>query len=166
MSEYRRVSTSAEVWAVIRARHPDLCVFESFSDPNGAFNGGSGLTGRMETALGFRGEDYPLIAAKTTWGINPDEPYKRMNERHEYWLCLPVREDAALPRYAVSVSECHPNHYGNMVRIEDCQALLDRALAIINEAILHGMPVTEEIAEVSNLIRGTKWSGDTLRPNS
>jgi hypothetical protein len=76
------------------------------------------------------------------------------------------RCSAILPRYAVSESECHPNHYGNMVRIEDCQVLLDRALAIINEAILRGMTVTEEIAEVSNLIRGTKWSGDTLRPNS
>ena len=31
---------------------------------------------------------------------------------------------------------------------------LERALAIINDAILHGMPVTEEVAEVSNLIRG------------
>lgn len=40
----------------------------------------------------------------------------------------------------------------------ECQKLLDRALAIINDAILHGMPVTEEVAEVSNLIRGTKYS--------
>ena len=73
---------------------------------------------------------------------------------------------AILPRYAVSVSDAHPNHYGNMVRIEDCQLLLNRALEIINSAIMRGMPVTEEVAEVSNLIRGTKWSGDTLKPNS
>lgn len=40
--------------------------------------------------------------------------------------------------------------------IEQKDALLNRALAIINDAILHGMPVTEEVAEVSNLIRGVK----------
>ena len=33
--------------------------------------------------------------------------------------------------------------------------LLDRALTIINDAIMHGMPVTEEVAAVSNEIRGT-----------
>lgn len=32
--------------------------------------------------------------------------------------------------------------------------LLDRSLAIINDAIMHGMPVTDEVATVSNLIRG------------
>lgn len=74
-----------------------------------------------------------------------------------------VRVTALLPRYAVSVSDAHPNHYGNMVPVEHCQRLLDRALAIINDAILHGMPVTEEVAEVSNLIRGTKYSGDTVK---
>jgi len=33
--------------------------------------------------------------------------------------------------------------------------LLDRALAIINEAIMHGMPVSDEVAAISNAIRGT-----------
>lgn len=37
-----------------------------------------------------------------------------------------------------------------------CQDLLARALAIINDAILHGMPVTPEVADVSNLIRGVR----------
>jgi hypothetical protein len=73
---------------------------------------------------------------------------------------------AILPRYAVSVSDAHPNHYGNMVSMEACQKLLNRALAIINEAIKHGLPVTAEVAEVSNLIRGTKYSGDKLEPNA
>lgn len=41
----------------------------------------------------------------------------------------------------------------NVIR-EQC-SLLDRALAIINEAIMHGMPVSEEVASVSNAIRGT-----------
>lgn len=41
-------------------------------------------------------------------------------------------------------------------RLELQLQLLDRALAIINDAILHGMPITEEVAEVSNIIRGIK----------
>lgn len=37
---YAQITTSAEVWAVIHARHSnDLSVFESFSDPDGRFNG-------------------------------------------------------------------------------------------------------------------------------
>lgn len=37
---------------------------------------------------------YPVIEAQTTWDIDPEARHKRGNERHEYWLCLPVREDA------------------------------------------------------------------------
>lgn len=37
---------------------------------------------------------------------------------------------------------------------ERLQETLDDCLEIINDAILHGMPVTEKIANVSNLIRG------------
>ncbi len=92
MSDYKRVQTSAEVWAVIRARHPELCVFSSFSDQDGTFNGGSGLTGRMETSYGFRHGDFPLMEAKTTWGIDQMSPHKRLNESHEYWLCVPIKE--------------------------------------------------------------------------
>ena len=80
-----------------------------------------------------------------------------------------LRVTVVMPRYAVSVSDAHPNHYGNMVRVEHCQHLLNRALAIINDAILHGMPVTEEVAEISNLIRGTIYTspatvGDDSEP--
>lgn len=41
----------------------------------------------------------------------------------------------------------------NVIR-EQC-SLLNRALTIINDAIMHGMPVTPEVSEVSNSIRGT-----------
>lgn len=90
--EYRKVTTSAEVWAVIKAKHgKDLVVFSSFSDPDGTFCGGSGGTGRMETAYGFVNADYPIMEAKTTWEISLDQPHKRINEAHEYWLCLPIK---------------------------------------------------------------------------
>lgn len=85
------ISTSAEVWAVIRARHnDDLGVYASCSDPDG-INGGR--TGRMYTAYGFKGADYPLMAAETTWDIDDERSYKRHNEKHEYWLFVNQLDD-------------------------------------------------------------------------
>ena len=69
MGEYRTVETSAEVWAVIRARHPEL---------------------RMFTSYGFAQADYPLMEAETTWDIELSRPGFRRNEVHQYWLCCPV----------------------------------------------------------------------------
>lgn len=92
-------------------------------------------------------EDYVPVEVGQTRRIEPAAPSI-------------TRCSAILPRYVVSKSGVHPDDYGNMVRIEDCQALLDRSLTIINNAIMHGMPVTEDVADVSNLIRGIKWSGE------
>lgn len=90
--DYRKVQTSPEVCAVIRAKHRELKVFSSFSDPCCDFNGGPGERGRMETAYGFDGSAVPVIEARTTWDIDPECDYKRFNEAHEYWLCYPVEE--------------------------------------------------------------------------
>jgi len=43
-------------------------------------------------------------------------------------------------------------------QVDQQRELLDRALAIINDAIMHGMPITEEVAAVSNAIRGTEFA--------
>lgn len=88
---YKQIPTSAEVYAVIRARHRDLVVFSSFSDPDGSFNGGD--TGTMETVLGFKDAGYPLIKIKTTWEINREKPYERNNAKNEYWLCVADSDD-------------------------------------------------------------------------
>jgi len=93
MSDYKRVPTSAEVWAVIRARHPELLVFGSYSAPDGD-QFGDPSKGKMFTSYGFEHGDFPVMEAQTTWDIDPEAMRKRKNERHEYWLCLPVREDA------------------------------------------------------------------------
>lgn len=86
---YTQITTSAEVWAVIKARHGnDLTVFESFSDPDGTFNGGPREFGRMMTAYGFKGATEPIIKAQTTWRIDPDRPHARIHEIHQYWLCV------------------------------------------------------------------------------
>jgi hypothetical protein len=88
MADWIRIPTSPEVAAVIRARHgKDLVVFASFSDPNGTFNDGPGEHGRMETAWGFKDSVVPILEARTTWDIDPENEYKRLNEQHEYWLC-------------------------------------------------------------------------------
>jgi hypothetical protein len=90
---YVRIATSAEVAAVIRARHDkELAVFASFSDPDGTFNGGAGERGRMETAWGFKGADAPILEARTTWTIDRKQQHKRIEEKHEYWLCAAKEE--------------------------------------------------------------------------
>lgn len=93
MSDYRKMPTSREVWAVIRARHNDMVVFGSFSDPNGDQFGGGGTQGKMFSSFGFKNADYPLIEAETTWDIDPENPHRRQNEKHQYWLCLPKKEE-------------------------------------------------------------------------
>jgi hypothetical protein len=92
MTDYKLVPTTVDVWRALRIAHPDMVVFESYSDPDGHHSGG-GYTGRMETSFGFRQGDYPIIKAETKWEINPENPSDRINETHEYWLCLPVRDD-------------------------------------------------------------------------
>jgi hypothetical protein len=90
---YIQITTSAEVWAVIKARHGrDLKVFESFSDPDGTFNGGPGEIGNMVTAYGFDGASDPIIKAQTLWRIDPEKPHLRIDEEHRYWLCIATPE--------------------------------------------------------------------------
>ncbi|MBK7352179.1 MAG: hypothetical protein IPI92_20180 [Gemmatimonadetes bacterium] len=89
MGEYRTVETSAEVWAVIRARHPELRVFGSYSYPSGD-EFGDPSKGKMFTSYGFAQADYPLMEAETTWDIELSRPGFRRNEVHQYWLCCPV----------------------------------------------------------------------------
>lgn len=93
MDNYKRTPTSHEVWAVIKARHHDqLKVFGSYSAPDGELYGNPD-EGRMETSYGFEGADYPLMEAKTTWSIDREQPHKRIDEIHEYWLCIPVKDE-------------------------------------------------------------------------
>jgi hypothetical protein len=81
MSDYRKVETSAEVWAVIRARHPELVLF-----------GTASFEGDIFTSFGFKGADFPLMEARTTWEPDPERPSHRVKEQHRYWLCIPIKE--------------------------------------------------------------------------
>ena len=91
MSKYKKIPTSAEVVAVIRAKHQELRVYSSFSDPDGSFCGGDLCT--MMTEWGFADFDIPFLGIKTTWKKHPTEAYKRDRETHEYWLCVSIEED-------------------------------------------------------------------------
>lgn len=95
MSDYSRLITSAEVYAVIMAKHRDqMAAFETFSDPEGTFNGGPGEVGRMDTVWGIDGCDYPILEIQTRWDIDPEQPYKRINQTHSYFLLMAEREES------------------------------------------------------------------------
>ena len=92
---YSRLITSAEVYAVIMAKHRDQMVaFETFSDPEGTFNGGPGEIGRMDTVWGIAGCNYPILEIKTRWDIDPEQPHKRINQTHSYFLLMAEREES------------------------------------------------------------------------
>ena len=93
MSEYIRIPTSPEVWAVIKVSHPNLKVFSSYSAPDGDSFGNPDEC-KMMTEYGFEGCDYPIIGAETTWDKKRDKPYERLNEEHIYWLCVVVDCDS------------------------------------------------------------------------
>lgn len=85
--------TSAEVWAVLFARHRDeLEPTSSFSDPTGTFAGGAGDRGCMETCYRLRGADFPILGARTTWDIGEKE-YEQLNRHTDYFLII-ARNDA------------------------------------------------------------------------
>lgn len=82
MSSYAKIRTSAEVWAVIHARHRgELKVFLTETHQ-----------GHVRTAYGLDGSDWPLIEALTTWEVDATDPSRRNNQRREHWLCVPVSE--------------------------------------------------------------------------
>lgn len=92
--EHKSIPTSAEVWAVIHAKHgKELKVFSTYSAPGGD-QFGDPTVGRMETSYGFDGCDTPIIKAKTTWDIDSEKPYERLNVKNEYWLCVAICCDA------------------------------------------------------------------------
>jgi hypothetical protein len=94
MGDYSRLITSAEVYAVIMAKHRDqMRAFGSFSDPDGKFNGSPGLQGRMDTVWGIEGCDFPILEIQTTWDIDQSAPHKRVDQRHTYFLLMAEKDN-------------------------------------------------------------------------
>ena len=87
MEGCKKVPTTPEVYAVIRASHPTLKVFSTYSAPDGDSFGNPDECVMM-TVFGFEDCDYPIIGAKTTWEKDLEDPYIRENEKHEYWLLV------------------------------------------------------------------------------
>ena len=95
---YGRIETSPEVYSAIFTKHrKDLVTFATYSAPDGD-QFGDHKQGLMFTSWGIKGSDFPLIEAQTTWDIDSvPEIYKRNNEKHQYWICLP-KENIATSR--------------------------------------------------------------------
>jgi len=92
-AEYKTVPTSAEVWAVIHSRHPELKVFASYSAPDGD-EFGNRDQGVMFTSYGFLEGDYPIMEARTMWDIDREsQAREKKEEKHEYWLCVPIKDE-------------------------------------------------------------------------
>lgn len=88
MINYVRIPTSAEVYAVVMARHrDDMVAYGSFSDPDGTFNGGPGEVGRMDTMWALRDTDFPILEINTRWDIEPGG-IQRRNQTSDYWLIV------------------------------------------------------------------------------
>lgn len=84
--DYQRITTTPEVWAVLRASHgKSLRVFSSYSNPSG--NDGLSSERQMMTEYGLPNTDFPIIGAKTTWEQGEKE-HDRVNVKTEYWLCV------------------------------------------------------------------------------
>jgi hypothetical protein len=90
--DYKKVVTTWDVWSTIRKAHPELKVFGSYSDPDGDYFGNTSQ-GKMITSYCFEDSDYPIIEAETVWDIDIEQPYKRINETHKYWLCIGIKEN-------------------------------------------------------------------------
>ena len=90
--EYTEVETSREVVSVIYARHEaQLTPHASYSNPDGTCPLGNGRP-QMDTWYGFRLADCPLYHIRTTWDRDLERKYERLNEKHEYWLCIPKEQ--------------------------------------------------------------------------
>ena len=86
MNRYRKVETSAEVWAVLKAKHgAALRVFGSYSAPEGDHMGDP-TQAVMMTEYGFEDGQWPLMGARTTWELT-EKPGERKNEQTAYWMC-------------------------------------------------------------------------------
>jgi len=92
LSDYYKIPTTREVWAVIHASHPNMEVFSIYSAPEGNSHGDLDQ-GVMETAYALKGCDFPIIEARSTWERNRVVKYERKNEKTEYWLCVAKKEN-------------------------------------------------------------------------
>lgn len=87
MTRYTKITTSAEVWAVLKARHgAQMRVYGSYSAPEGDHMGDP-TQAVMMTEYAFADAQWPLMGARTTWQVG-DYSFPRQTEQSEYWLCV------------------------------------------------------------------------------
>lgn len=91
MSYHRKIETTLEVWTAIRLAHPQMVVFASYSAPDGDDFGDPNEC-VMKTEYGFSEGDFPVMGAETRWDKDHENSSNRLNERHQYWLCVGIIE--------------------------------------------------------------------------
>ena len=83
----KMIETNAGVWGAVMSSHK-LDVWGSFSDPEGSHGQPT-----METIYSLKGADCPFIQTETTWDKHPEKECERVNEKHRYWLHIPINDD-------------------------------------------------------------------------
>lgn len=81
-------TTDQMYWQILKDHHPsDLSVYSTATYPGGSRY--------VETVWCFKGSEFPLVGALTTWDSENDG--KRENEKHEYWMYAITKEDLDNP---------------------------------------------------------------------
>lgn len=76
------ISTSVNVWRAIReSNKKDLLVFSSYTTET-----------RAETCYGLTGADYPIMCAVSSWRLDENIVYRRINEEHKYYLVVAEKD--------------------------------------------------------------------------
>ena len=92
MVTYLKVTTSAEVYAVIWAKHGDnMKVFATYSAPDGDPYGNSDKC-EMYTEWGFNNSDIPLISCRIQWDKDQESPANRLNVSRTYQIFSAMEE--------------------------------------------------------------------------
>lgn len=93
MSRYKKIPTSREAVRAIRQADDtfNLGVFSTISEPDGDPHGDPDQC-RMVTEYGFDDCDYPIFGVETKWERSNNYG-ERINEAHNYWLCVAINED-------------------------------------------------------------------------
>lgn len=86
MSKIKKIKTTPEVYAVIRASHPELIIFGTYSAPGGSYYHPD--IGIMRTSYGFKESEWPIIEVETRWDIDIDIDTGK-DKVSEYWLYVP-----------------------------------------------------------------------------
>jgi len=80
--DHKLIKTNRDVYAAIWARH------NSEMEPFGSCTDVGGDNCRVTTLWGIKKTDCAVLRHDVSWERDPEIEHGRLNERHEYWLCI------------------------------------------------------------------------------